>query len=333
MLPAGAPHEVVAILFVFCREPAHTVPVGKKFYIVLAVLFVALLGVIIWRALRAPEPESMYQGKPLSFWLGGYYSPYGYMSGKNMVSVPTRSEAEAAMRHFGTNALPVLLRMLRERDSSLKDKLCVLAMRQKFIKFHFHTSREDIYVAMMGLHALGPQASNAVPRLVAIYVLHPNSLSQQIVPAILGDIGPPARAAIPLLIQATTDTNDNVRMNSVYALGQVHAEPELVVPVLMKCLIDSSSDIRASAARSLGTFGKGAQQSVPALLKLLKDEQAKSGGGKRSQPAPNWRVGNPPRGSSAGTLASADVAGAVTDALHKIDSKVATEVPENYMTP
>ncbi len=275
----------------------------------------------------------MYQGKPLSFWLGGYYNPYGYMSGTNTVPVPTRSEAEAATRHIGTNALPVLLRMFRERDSSLKDKLCALAMRQKFIKFHFHTSREDIYVAMMGLHALGPQASNAVPQLVAIYELHPNSLSQQIVPAILGDIGPPAKAAIPLLIRSATDTNDNVRMNSVYALGQIHAEPELVVPVLMKCLIDSSSDIRASAARSLGTFGKGAQQAVPALLRLLKDEQAKSGGGKRSQPAPNWRVGNPPRGRFTGTLTSADIAGAVTDALKIIDFKSVPEFPDNYVTP
>jgi hypothetical protein len=42
----------------------------KRVHIVLAVLLVALAGVIAWLGLRQREP--VYQGKRLSVWLQGY---------------------------------------------------------------------------------------------------------------------------------------------------------------------------------------------------------------------------------------------------------------------
>src|SRR4051794_10793082 len=79
----------------------------KRLRIVLAVLLVAMIGGLAWLASRQREP--MYQGQPLSYWLGGYDSP--------PLTNVTPSQADAAVRQLGTNAFPVLLRRLQQRDS------------------------------------------------------------------------------------------------------------------------------------------------------------------------------------------------------------------------
>jgi len=54
-----------------------------------------------------------------------------------------------------------------------------------------------------------------------------------------------------MLVRATAHTNDYVRMNSICALGQIHADPESVVPALIKCLRDPFPDVRANAAADI----------------------------------------------------------------------------------
>jgi len=81
----------------------------KRVYIALAVVLVALAGVIAWQALREREP--VYQGKGLRVWLREYR--LGLNTGASKV-------AADAVRHIGTNALPTLLEMLGAKDSKLK---------------------------------------------------------------------------------------------------------------------------------------------------------------------------------------------------------------------
>jgi HEAT repeats len=298
---------------------------GKNLRIMLVVLFVTLPSTVMWQVLCPREPEPLYQGKPLSFWLNGYDS--GSFSGTNAALAPTRQEADTAMRHIGTNALPALLRMLRTPDSPFKDMLSNLARKQRFIKIQppMHSEMQH-FTAMWGLCAVGSEASNALPQLMEIYERHPNALSQQIVPAVLSGIGPSAQAAIPLLIKGTAHTNENVRMNSIYALGQIHAAPDLAVPALIKCLHDPSPYIRANAARSLSMFGNSARPAVPALLALLKEEQAKAGGVTGTRQLYSWSVGHSPPGSiPSGSSPPLDVAGIVLDALKFIDPDAAAQ--------
>ncbi|MDB6022240.1 MAG: repeat protein [Pedosphaera sp.] len=298
---------------------------GKKLRIVLVVLLIVLPSVLMWQVLRPREPEPIYQGKPLSFWLKGYDS--GNYPGTNTALAPTRQEAETALRHLGSNALPVLLGMLRTPDSPFRDMLFGLARQQRFFKIKPPMpSATQHNVALWGLCTLGVNASNALPQLMDIYERSPNHLSQQIIPAVLSGIGPPAKVAIPLLIRGTANTNDNVRMNSVYALGQIQAEPDLVVPVLIKCLHDASPPFRANAARSLAAFGNGARPAAPALLALLKEEQAKATGVAGTRELYNWSVGDSPPGSFSGSSAPLDVAGIVLDALRSIDPEAAARV-------
>jgi len=64
------------------------------------------------------------------------------------------------------------------------------------------------------------------------------------------------------------------RHDAVWALAQIHREPELVVPVLIKSLHDPDPSIRANAAVGLGAFGPAAKQSVRALVEKLKDQNS-----------------------------------------------------------
>ena len=75
----------------------------KRVYIALAVLLVMLAGVIAWQVLRLREP--VYQGKRLSVWLVQYGTNH-WSAGRNG---ELDKQAEAAIRHIGTNAIPTLL--------------------------------------------------------------------------------------------------------------------------------------------------------------------------------------------------------------------------------
>src|SRR6266567_3404042 len=55
-----------------CTSPDAygVIAMTKRLRIALALVLAAVLGGVAWRALRQPEP--VYQGKPLSFWLKGF---------------------------------------------------------------------------------------------------------------------------------------------------------------------------------------------------------------------------------------------------------------------
>ena len=71
-LLAAYPVRAAASSLDFHRIAAHTPAMRKRVQIALAILFVALVGVIVWRVLRPPERQAAYQGKPLSDWLRSF---------------------------------------------------------------------------------------------------------------------------------------------------------------------------------------------------------------------------------------------------------------------
>jgi hypothetical protein len=121
----------------------------KRVRLLLAVVLVAVIGMIAWQVLRQSEP--VYQGKPLSAWLGvcsklslDWQNSLMHPSDSlfNPSFGPVLSE-KAAVRQAGTNALPTLLRMLLVKDSALKDRLVDLAERQHFIKIEWVKADEE----------------------------------------------------------------------------------------------------------------------------------------------------------------------------------------------
>lgn len=106
----------------------------KRVQIALAVLLVAIVGVMMWEVLREREP--VYQGKSLSQWLEEYNQNFLFLNS------PIRAQAKSAVGQIGTNALPILLEWTAKKDSILKKELMALAKRQSLVKIHFRS--EDV---------------------------------------------------------------------------------------------------------------------------------------------------------------------------------------------
>jgi HEAT repeat protein len=160
--------------------------------------------------------------------------------------------------------------MARARDSALTLKLIGLARKQHWIKINHTSASVRNIEAVYGFRQLGADAKDAVPALIEICEQNLSRTSQETTPAALGYIGPAAAKAIPVLLRCATNSNPMIRGNAIYALGQIHGEPELVLPFLIKSLHDFDHGVRGDAAFAVGAFG--ARQAVPALLELLKDE-------------------------------------------------------------
>ena len=238
----------------------------KRVYIALAVLFVAVGGLIGWPVIQAfRKREPVYEGKRLSGWLMQYMANHS-VAGQNR---ELDKQAQSAIQQIGTNAIPALLRMLHAKDSGLKAQLIDLVARQRIIKVHFMSARSWNWTATAGFEVSGAKAQSAVPALLEI-VKESTSLTPK-APAIraLGSIGSPAKEAVSLLLPLSTSGNYDMRFSSIYALAQIGAEPEQVVPVLIRALKEPEIDVQTKAVSALEHFGLDAKPAVPALLELL----------------------------------------------------------------
>ncbi len=215
----------------------------RRKQVVVASLFLSAIvisGVVFFFLQSTREP--VYQGKSLSVWLKGYdnIEELFKMNGAKL------HELDKVVSQVGTNAIPTLLRLLREKNSNGHEE------------------------ASNAFRVLGAKAKDAVPALIKIYEQNPSARVDVLYS--LGCIGPAAEGAVPWLLQRLTDTNGKERSWIVEALGQIHAQSALVVPVLINCLDDSNSKVRVDAALALGEYGTDAKPAVPALIDLLNDK-------------------------------------------------------------
>jgi HEAT repeat protein len=180
--------------------------------------------------------------------------------------------------------------------------------------------------AARDLAALGPRA---VPALIEAIKSDTEGVVGRAARA-LGQIGPPARDAVPALIARLDEDkgrsrddgeviealmriaprrpeaapalcailreppNNPCRIHAVVALGKMGAEAKEAVPDLIKMLDEDprkAGPIRFHAATALGQIGSEAKRAVPALVKLLKDENA--GPGRRTVAVALGEIGPP----------------------------------------
>lgn len=196
-------------------------------------MLVAGLGGVALGLVRSWEPA--YKGKRLSVWLHDYESLID--DGPLNVTASVGGEANEAVRHMGTNAIPTLLRLLYSTDSDLRRGLNNLAARQHFNNIHFSTQYERNQKALYGFAALGLEASNAVPTLV----------------------------------QGLRSDDEETRENSALALSLIHAKPELAVAALIQCLEDPQGPVRSAALDALFAYKPPADLMVPVLIRCLQE--------------------------------------------------------------
>ena len=231
--------------------------------ILFALLSLAALG-LVWLLLPARESEPVYQGKPLRYWLALYTSGSGDV-------IEHAAQADEAIRHIGTNAIPTLLEMLQEKDSFLKLKWMALLEKQHFIQ-----PPQPAYVhnhqAALAFYRLAATASDAVPTLVQIYRGKISGGSQYATLDALGGIGPPAGpAATPVLLDALTNSANDSHLLALFAIRRIHGQPEVLLPVLINELKDSDVYVRLNAVEALAAYRLASKPAVPALVALLND--------------------------------------------------------------
>lgn len=253
----------------------------KRVRIALAVVFVAVGGVVGFQILCPQERGPVYQGRALRFWLRDYagwdIGPTAWAEAKN--------GAEHAVHQIGTNAIPSLLEMVARTESPRMRKLTdfwdqhifnlkILPARVRHPSWYKNRARFVNMEGEIGFKILGANAHEAVPELMSIYqrTLSMDSVtamnSQIAVIRSLISIGP---AAVPPLLKWAACTNEAERLSAVYALSQIHAQSSEVVPVLIKSLSHTNFQVRIQVAEGLGKFGADAQQVVPALVLSLHD--------------------------------------------------------------
>jgi hypothetical protein len=229
----------------------------KRVTTALAVGLVALIGVFVWQVSQQREP--VYNGKRLSEWLKASAEERATAASTSRaphgtLDIDTTIEADEAVRHAGTNAIPTLLRMLRVSDSPLKLKLLDLAQRQHLIKIKYTPAAYWNGAAAEGFRVLGGKAQSAVPALIEIVNQNISQPSKNSTIYALDLMGPSAKQAVPALLLWVTNTNSGVRSWAAVALGDIHAEPDRVVPSLVKLLNDPDSNVRENATSALKKF-------------------------------------------------------------------------------
>lgn len=88
----------------------------------------------------------------------------------------------------------------------------------------------------------------------------------------LGDIGPPAKKALPALAAAGRSEEGFFVAPAIWAAGRIRQEKDLL-PRLILELKNPEPDARSSAAWALGKMGPEARETVPALRKLVFDDK------------------------------------------------------------
>jgi HEAT repeat protein len=155
--------------------------------------------------------EPRYQGRSLSAWLAEL----------DLESSYSQDKPAEAVRAIGTNALPWLRRMLRSEGPIWERAMVAFNARQSLIQFPITPDNVVHNRALRGYHILGNVAQCDVPKLIQLLETQSSPRVRSYAALALGSIGPAAKEALPVLQQATTDVNNDVRRNAVWAVANI----------------------------------------------------------------------------------------------------------------
>ena len=178
-----------------------------------------------------------------------------------------RKRDQAAIRQFGTNALPTLLEMLGVTDRN--GKRTVARLRSERLRAWYGRDESDMedlrMLAVEGFEILGTNAALAVPQLTKLF--HNPETSHQAARA-LTKVGP---AGFSVLTNALSARNGAWRSTAIWVLGQeAGVDSKTVDGLLIGRLADPDIVNRHNAAQFLS--GKD-PSAIPVLIKMLDDEQ------------------------------------------------------------
>jgi hypothetical protein len=267
------------------RPSANYSKFMAKRWMIAAILALSLFAGLVF--LLCCHPEPVYQGKHLSDWL-------------LELNTPRKSAAQDAIRHIGSNGIPLLCRELLGTDSNLKLKFLRLAGKQQLFKFKYVPASDRHEHAREAIMILGPVAQPAIPVLIEAFkqgnVGHHigpydpfPSIGRESIPPLLAactnenkwlrffgvralqKFPNDAPAVVPQLIRSMSDPDPRVRYGAIGSLMHVKGLPDVAVPAIAKMLTDPDPEVRELAAETLGLYDRQAATITPDLQAAFED--------------------------------------------------------------
>jgi hypothetical protein len=197
---------------------------------------------------REREPE--YGGRYLTEWIRLYLqSPDRFTDGQ---------EAAEAVRHIGTNALPLLLKWTDYEPPGWKTMLATNApaaarrpgyFRSAYVRLLNRPADDLNWLARFGFEILGPQARPALPEIQRRMVDWGKPWRAGIAMQIYTDIEGPG--GVPALVSALVSTNANCRQSAAFCLATLGTNGAPAAPMLRNALNDPDTVVRRLAATAL----------------------------------------------------------------------------------
>jgi HEAT repeat protein len=197
------------------------------------------MGLAVCHVSRAAEPaeaEAVYEGKPLSHWIGA-------LGGADP---NTRAAAIDALRRVGKPAVPALIGALQDKNERVRRN------------------------AAVAFRNIGPDATAAVPALTKVLQDEKTFVGLSAAAALL-TIDPGSPAAFRALAKWIRDDDEKVRHGVVELLYDFPVPA--AVPVLIQALKDPNANIREWASLDLSQIGRAALPAVPALIEANFDDE------------------------------------------------------------
>jgi hypothetical protein len=220
----------------------------------------ACLGLALTLAALLPhDDEPRYNGRPLSKWLQVYCE-----NARNQ-NFPQASEAEQAIRAIGTNALPFLLKWIRQQPPSwhrtahrrLPEYLSDNAPVSLLIDGPGYERANEVMVAFA---LLGTNAAPAIPDLVAL-MKDTNKVDRAV--GALSGVGAPA---LPHMLAALANTNQTGRSMILFYIRDMARKvgTNAFLPPLKAALQDPDPEVRGMASGVLHYLAHESPTNAPA---------------------------------------------------------------------
>ncbi len=187
------------------------------------------------------------------------------------VQVGSASLALARMKAPPHTTVPLLIEQLKKQTwgtqqyllmalgSIGRDDPKVLPILMKFMEDSNTMLRK---AAMIGLKALGPKATPAIPKLIKRLQTDKDYLARGVAVHVLANIGAKAKAAVPAMIQvfspATKSWNRDLKVETALALRKMGKEGHKAIPALLRAMThmkERSNEVKVATALTLGVMG------------------------------------------------------------------------------
>jgi hypothetical protein len=238
--------------------------------LVLAVVLLVLVPILLFVFLSPKEP--VYEGRPIGQWIeqmsGSVDGTVGAVSSKELPKLIQQGPGEEVAPFLGGalhRGRPFGARLYARCYPKFPN-----VVAQRFPAPNPGRDAELRYRAALILYYMGPKGKKAVPDL--IYALgDDNQEVRRMAATALGVAGADSERAAVALSSTLSDPVAGVRQSALKSLGQSTNDPSGAALKIAGALRDSDTGVRVEAAQILKNFGPKAKGAVPALIQALRD--------------------------------------------------------------